>query len=288
VMKKLMRSSRVLNEYFDQKVPLFAEQGQIMAMFLESENQATEITARLESGESFTELAGEFSLDSFSKENTGDLGWRVKDVLPLLLGSSIPEEYAFDSEAGVLSQPLYDEAKTKRVGYWLIKVTERQEAVEEVEGDEERAHIQAILLGSEAEAQGVTARLEAGEDFAALAEELSRHESSKANDGDMGWLTRSMIPAALGDFAFSSELETLSEPIRDEAISTIGGYWLVEVLDKDANREVGDEDRDLLKNTLLNEWVSSLRDDPENNVEDYLDEAKISWAIAKATEELEQ
>ncbi|GAG44219.1 unnamed protein product, partial [marine sediment metagenome] len=208
-----MLISKLRDEYFEQKVPLFAEQRHIMAMFLESKSQATEIRARLESGESFTELAGEFSLDGFSKDEKGDLGWRPKEVLTLLLDSSIPEEYAFGYEAGGLSQPIYDEAKAKGVGYWLITVLERKEEAEE-------AHVQAILLGSEEEAQDIRARLEAGEDFAALAKELSRHEPSKEIGGDMGWLTRGTMSSAFDEFAFNSELEMLSEPIRDEATWT--------------------------------------------------------------------
>jgi len=280
-----MLITKLRDEYFEQEVPLFAEQRQIMAMFLESKNQAAEIATKLDGGEDFAELAGEFSLDSFSKDNKGDFGWRAKGFLTLLSGSAIPEEYAFDCEVGVLSQPIYDEAKTKGVGYWLIKVVERKEEDEEA-ADE--VHVQAILLGSEEEAQGIKARLETGEDFTALAEEVSRHEPSKENGGDLGWLTQGTMSSAFDEVAFNSELEILSEPIPDETTWTKGGYWLVKVLDKDDNREIEGEDRDLMKNNLINEWVSSLQDDPENEVENYLDEDKKSWAIARATKELEQ
>ena len=278
-----MLSTKLKDEYFEHQVPFFAEQRHVLAMFLESESQAAEVGARLEAGEDFGELAGELSLESISKAKNGDLGWRPKDVLTELLTTSIPIDYAFDAQVGVLSEPIYDEAKTKSVGYWLIKMSEREE-------DSDLVHVQAILLGNEEEAQEVRARLEAGEDFAALAEEFSQHEGSKVNGGDVGWLTPGTMSPAFDEFAFNSELEleTVSEPIRDDTMLTTGGYWLVKVLDKDDNRKIEDDDRLLLKAEALNEWVSSLWDDPENEIESYLDEDKKSWAILKVMEELGQ
>jgi len=269
---------KLRDEYFEQKVPVSDEQRHIMAMFLESEKQASEIRAKLENDERFVDLAKELSLDSFSKEKEGDLDWRPKGILDELLTTSVVEEYAFSSDVGVLSQPIYDEDKTKMVGYWIIKVLDRKEEPEE-------AHVQAILLGSEEEAQGVRIRLEDGEDFADLAEELSQHRASKEDEGELTGLTPGMMSPAFDEFIFHPELRLrlLGEPVRDDAVVTNGGYWLIKVVDIDYNREIEEEDRDLLKSKALTEWVSSLRDDPENKVESYLDEEKKGWAILQAT-----
>jgi len=261
--------------YFDRKVPVSAEQRHIMAMLLESENQAAEVRTRLESGENFAELAGELSLESVSKASGGDFGWRPKDALTLSLGTSVLDDYAFSSEIGALSQPLYDETITKSAGYWLVKVSERDE-------EAETAHVTAILLGSEGEAQEVKARLEAGEGFADLAKELSQHAASKANGGDMGQLTAGMMPAALEEFVFSCELDTLSLPIRDDTANTKEGYWLVKMVGIDSDREIEASDRNLLKAELLDEWVSSLLDNPDNEVESYLDDEMKAWAVEQA------
>ncbi len=272
--------SKLHDEYFEHKVPLFAEQRHIMVMLLESESQATEVRVRLESGEDFGELAGELSLEGLSKTKSGDLGWRPKDILAELLATSIPGEYAFGADVGVLSQPIYDETIIKSMGYWLVEVLERQEESEE-------AHVQVILLGSEEEAQAVRARLEAGEDFATLAEELSQLGDSEENGGDLGWLTSGIVSSAFDEFVFDSEVElgTLSQPIRDEVAMTKGGYWLLRVLDKDESRQILDNDRDLLKAVALNEWVSALWDDPENEIDDsYLDDEKKVWAVERAIE----
>ena len=278
-----MLTTKLRDEYFEYQVPLLAKQCYILAMLLENEKQATEVRARLEASEDFAELAGELSLEAISQTENGDFGWRLRDLLSDLLKTSIPVDYAFDAQVGALSQPIYDEETTKSVGYWLIKMSEREE-------DSDLVHVQAILLGSEEEAQEVKARLETGEDFAALAEELSQHEWSKENGGDIGWSVPGTMSPAFDEFAFNSEveLETVSESIRDDTMGTTGGYWLVKVLDKDDNRKIEDDDKTLLKSKALEEWISSLWDDPENKIESYLDEDQKSWAIKEAMDELEQ
>ena len=233
-----MLVDKLRDEYFEQQVPVYAEQRHIMAMLLEGESQATEVRLRLEDGEDFTELAGELSLENLFSEENGDLGWRPEGVLTILLGTSVIDEYAFNSEVGVLSQPLYDEERIKGVGYWLIKVLQRKEKTE-------KAEVLGILLSSEEEALRVRNRLEASEDFGELAGELSQHYESKENDGELGWLTPGDAGPAFDEFIFNSEieLEVVSEPIFDDTILTEGGYWIVKVLDrkeelKEANVQV--------------------------------------------------
>ncbi len=277
---ELLRS-KLLDKHFEQTVPVLAEQRHIMAVFLESESQATEVRARLEAGEDFAELAGELSLDGFSKDEKGDLGWHPEDVLAELLATSIPGEHAFGSEVEVLSQPIYDETKTKGVGYWLVKILDRTQEPEQV-------HIQAILLGSEKEAQDVRVRLEAGEDFTTLAQELSQHEATRESGGDFNWLSPEDVTpgSALAAWAdiFELEMGAISEPVRDDTEVTTGGYWLLEVLAKEDDKQISDEDRDLLKAKALDEWVSSLWYDPGNEVNSYLTYEMREWAIEKATE----
>jgi len=273
-----MVRDKMRDEYFDKQVPVFAEQRHVMGMLLESESRVDEVRARLEGGEDFTELAGELSLESISKDAGGDLGWHPEGILTVKMRTSVPDEYAFSGEVGVLSQTVYDETISKMTGYWLIKVVERDEAVQQ-------AYVEVILLGSEEEAQSVRARLEAGEDFAALAEEFSQHSQSKENGGHLDVSSPDMMSPAFNEFVFDPEveLETLSQPIRDDEAITQGGYWLLKVVDIDDDRQVDDEDRDLLKGDALNKWIEALWDDPENEVESYLDEEKKAWAIKKAT-----
>jgi len=376
-VRAAMLIDKLRAEYFDQQVPVYTEQRHIMAMLLESESQATEVKLRLEGGESFAELAGELSLEGFSREESGDLDWRPEGILTILLGTSLIDDYAFSSEVDVLSQPIHDEERIKSVGYWIAKVLEREMEPEEADvqgillgseeeawevrdrletgedfgelaqefsqheskdddGDlgwltpgeagpafdefvfnpeieleivsepifddnisteggywlikvlerkekEEKADVQVILLGSEEEAWEVRGRLEAGEDFATLAQELSQH-GSKDNGGEVTDVTPDIMSLALSEFVFDPELEleTVSKPIRDDTVVTKGGYWLIKVLEIDDNRQLEDGDRELLKAEVFSEWVAALWDDPENEIENYLDSEKKAWAVDRA------
>jgi len=187
------------------------------------------------------------------------------------------DEFVFNSEIelGVVSEPIFDDAIATEGGYWLIKVLDREEKPEE-------ADVQVMLLASKEEALGVRDRLEVGEDFGELAKELSQHESAE-DGGKVTDVTLDMMNPTLGEFIFNSEVEldTMSEPIRDDTAFTKGGYWLIKVQDKDDNRQIEDSDRELLKAEALSKWIEALENDPENKMESYLDEEKIAWAVEK-------
>jgi hypothetical protein len=74
----------------------------------------------------------------------------------------------------------------------------------------------------------------------------------------------------------------VSEPISDENAKNKGGYWLIKVIDKDDNRRIEDTDRDLLKAEALYRWTEALWNDPENKIEQYLDDNKKLWAVEQA------
>jgi parvulin-like peptidyl-prolyl isomerase len=279
MLRAQMLREKLLEEYFDQQVPQTAEQRHIMAMFLESQSQANQIRDRLKGGELFSELTLEFCLDSYCESQEGDLGWHPKEILASLVDSSVLVESAFSQEVGTLSQPIYEEDKSKRLGYWLIRV-------EFVDAEIDHAQLKVMLLGSEEEASGIRARLEEGEDFAELAAEFSQHDESKENGGEFEINSRGNFGEAFDEFVFDPELEmgTLSQPIKDDTVITEGGYWLIKVADADEDRPIDEEDRGSLKQDALNQWTAGLPDNPDNTVESYLDEEKKNWAITHALE----
>jgi hypothetical protein len=277
LMKHDVLVQRLLDEHFELEVPVSGEQRHIMAMSLESESQAVSTRVRLAEGENFAALAAELSLETLSPEGDGDFGWHPQGILSDRFGLSIPDEYAFSAEAGALSQPLFDEERTKDVGYWLAEVLERDQ-----DEQGELYHVRVMLLGTEEEAQDIKARLAGGEEFTALAQEYSQHSDSKESGGDLDWLTPEDIHVPLEDFVLNAEVNTISEPVRDEASVTKGVYWLVKVVDEEDGRQISDEDRDFLKAKALGEWITSLSDNPVNQVESYLDGEKKAWAVDRA------
>ena len=267
---------RLLDVHFAPQVPLNAEHRQVMAMMLESEVQALEVRSKLVNGEDFGELAEELSLELFSKNKGGDIGWVPKVILQDILQTSIVDDI-FNHEVGELSQPIYDEEAQKGVGYWLVRVLERNE-------EEDETHLQIMLLGGEDEAQNIKKQLEAGADWGDLAVQHSQIKGVEENLGEYQ-VSEGMSAPLIDEFAHSpdTEIGVISEPLRDLDMPTKGGYWLIKVLDEDTNRRIDTEYRDYLKTKALDEWVASLMDDGDNEIVNYLDEEKKSWAVEQAT-----
>jgi parvulin-like peptidyl-prolyl isomerase len=252
IRAELLRN-RIYSDYLDPKLPASDEQVHIMAMLVESENQAEEVRARLQNSENFTSLAEEFAQNYYSKEiNQGDFGWHPRSILEEQLGSSVAIDYAFSSEPGTLSRPLEDEEAYKQLGYWLIKVLERQ--------FEDEAVVQAVLLCDEEEAEEIKARLEAGEDLDTIASEYSQYSESKDQGGELGAVSIGDISDAFDAYVFNPDLEigVWSEPIHDDVYWTQGGYWLIKVVDRDDDRELSVEDRDYLLGKEYDDWLSNL------------------------------
>jgi parvulin-like peptidyl-prolyl isomerase len=268
-------AAKLLQSYFDPKVPTECEQVQVQAMFLESNEVAKKAIDRLKAGDDFAALTKEYSLEAITKEKGGDLGWLPKDFAYVFLGDlgdSLLKDIPFNLEPGVLSEPTYDGSVTKGIGYWLVEVIEKNE--------KEGSHAKGILLGSRWEAEEIRARIEAGEDFGALAKEYSQHSASKEQGGDLGWTQQGAISSrvALG-LALQLEPGVVSQPAADDSVQTKGGYWLVKVVDRDDSRALENETRNALKLRLFEDLLSEQSE--TNSIETYLTEEQKSWAVAR-------
>ena len=94
---------------------------------------------------------------------------------------------------------------------------------------EDERRVRHILINSaeedseaEADATEILARLEAGEDFQALASELSEDAGTRAQGGDLGWLSRGILVGPFEDALFAMEVGDLQGPIK-----TAFGYHII-------------------------------------------------------------
>ena len=84
-----------------------------------------------------------------------------------------------------------------------------------------------ILLPDEEQARATLQRLQDGEDFAALARELSRDPGSAGRGGRVGWVRPGSVLPEVEERAFALEPHTIDGPI-----STQVGFYLITVLDR--------------------------------------------------------
>jgi parvulin-like peptidyl-prolyl isomerase len=115
-------------------------------------------------------------------------------------------------------------------------------------GEAEQVHARHILLEDEEQALAALARLEGGEDFAALAQELSLDPSVAENGGDLGWFGRGMMVAPFEEAAFSLEIGVLSQPVETQF-----GFHIVQVLEKDIRPD----------QQAFQSWFTAIRDQVE-------------------------
>ena len=247
---------------FNDEVGSSGEQRQVLAMLLDSAEQAEAVKARLVAGETFAEITAELSLDSTTITNKGDMGFHPEGILNGLLYAEGLEEKIFAAAAGDISF-FYDENKSKQLGYWIVKVTEKK-----TENGVTTAKALGILVPTIGKAEEVRAKLLAGEDFAKMVDEYSQDTTSAAADGDMGTLTLGMSTGPVATYAFAegTPLNEVSSPIMTKDSNTTGAYWLYKVAAIEADRDFSDEDKNTLINAAFTEWVKVVTEDPSNDI----------------------
>ncbi len=136
----------------------------------------------------------------------------------------------------------------------LLEMNVRRAKLQEVLAEEvptagEQIHARHILVETEDEAKEVLARLEAGEDFAALANELSQDTATE--DGDLGWFPRGQMVTAFEEAAFALESGETSEPVE-----TTFGWHIIQVLERDPDRPFDEDVLEQRKAAALSEWLA--------------------------------
>lgn len=136
----------------------------------------------------------------------------------------------------------------------LLEERVRQKFLDEVPDAETQARARVILVATEEEARTVIQRLEAGEDFAALAGELSLDEVTKAKGGETDWRVQGVQEQAVDGFLFSAEPGARSEPL---ALSQ--GYAIVELLERQEGRPLTEEQRTIVARRNYARWLEDSR-----------------------------
>ena len=81
-----------------------------------------------------------------------------------------------------------------------------------------------ILVASEDEAKAVKARLDAGEDFAAVAQEVSTDTGSGSQGGELGWFGPGMMVPEFETAVAGLEVGQVSDPVQSQF-----GWHLIEL-----------------------------------------------------------
>lgn len=106
-------------------------------------------------------------------------------------------------------------------------IRELYEAQKSLSGRGEERRARQIVVADEDTAMAVVGRLNDEEDFSALVTELSIDSVTRARGGELGWLSRDLLPAPLRGPVFATNIGARAEPVQTEA-----GWHIIEVLDR--------------------------------------------------------
>lgn len=271
MVKATLLSQKFVEQYCLPKQPKSVEQVEIQAMFLESKKMAAERKQRLLAGDNFTSMAGMLSLDPVTQSKGGYLGWIPKGYEDYALqGLNAPafKDVIFTMQPKEISDPIYDPNMEKQFGYWVLELLEKD--------DTKGVHARGILVATMDEAEEVRTKLQSGESFETLAKQYSQH-SSKDQGGDLGWVVPGMEKGMLDRIIAALKPNEISEVIRDESVKTKGGWWVVQVMDKQADRPLDEAIRKNLADECLGEWINEQAKNAKIDVQ--MDQAQIDWAI---------
>lgn len=133
-----------LKNYYEENKSQFAREKQVKAshILLETKEKAHEVKKKLADRQDFSQLAKEYSTDTQTKENGGDLGFfgsgkMVKEF----------EEASFALSVGEISDPVKTE-----FGYHIIKVTEVRDA-QDANYEQSKTQIKDTLFKDKAQAE---------------------------------------------------------------------------------------------------------------------------------------
>jgi parvulin-like peptidyl-prolyl isomerase len=137
------------------------------------------------------------------------------------------------------------------------KVIER--ITRDVPAKAEQVHARHILVDTAAEANALLAKLRAGADFAALAQQYSKDTVASAGGGDLGWFPRGgLFDAALEKAAFDLQPGQISGVVQ----SDLGGqtvYHIVQVIERDPARQLSDDALREARQMAVQSWLDGLK-----------------------------
>jgi len=150
----------------------------------------------------------------------------------------------------------------------LLRQKVQDYLAQKVPAEAEQIHARHILVKTEEEAAKVIERLNAGEDFAAVAQDVSTDTGSKEKGGDLGWFPRGQMVKQFEDAAFALKPGQISDPVQ-----TTFGFHIIEVLEGPETRPLDVATLQSKQQKALTDWLQEARYGP--NVERKWSEDKV-------------
>ena len=136
----------------------------------------------------------------------------------------------------------------------LYRLKVEEAILSDLKNEEEQIWTRHILVDSEEKAKEALARLQNGEEFAKVAQELSSDQGSAQRGGDQGWTSKGTLGTEYEDVAYKLNIGEISQPVQSQF-----GWHVIQLLGKEI-RPIDQYKYEQLRQTKFQEWLDSQRE----------------------------
>lgn len=218
---------------------------------------AEKVAADIQAGTSFEEAVrapGPFAFTG------GNLGWRKAGDIPSLFADIVPSLEVGETSAVIQSDS----------GFHLINLADQRGGGQMVVNQTKVRHIlikPSEILNDEQARERVAdlkARIEGGEEFAALARQYSEDIGSAQEGGDLGWTMPGQMVPQFEEAMNNATIGDITDPVRTQF-----GWHIIEVEDRREQDMTDQAKRNMAMNHLhqrkyqeeLDAWLRQIRDE---------------------------
>ena len=139
----------------------------------------------------------------------------------------------------------------------LLETKLREEISAEIPTTQTQVWARHILVADEQAAKDIIVRLQAGEDFATLAQQLSTDTGSGLNGGDLGWFGSGAMVPEFEDaaFALKNPGDFTTEPVQSDF-----GYHIVQLIAKQ-DRPLTSDQYETAKQKAFADWLTAAKEE---------------------------
>ena len=157
--------------------------------------------------------------------------------------------------ASLESVNVSEEYLRQYVYHYLLDQKVQEQVYSELPVVQEQVWARHILVETEDEAKDVLARLDAGEDWNALAAELSLDTSNNTTGGDLGWFPRGYMVEPFEEAAFALEVGKISDPVETDY-----GWHIIQVIGHE-ERALSADDYSYAQQLHYQQWLEEAKAD---------------------------
>ena len=133
----------------------------------------------------------------------------------------------------------------------LLRQRVRDDIAKDIPETEEQVFARHILVETEEEAKAAYDRLKDGEEFAVVAQEVSKDTGSAARGGDLDWQPRSFFVTEFADAAFRQKIGEIGQPVKTDF-----GYHIIQVIARE-ELPLSASQYEQKKETAFNDWLTA-------------------------------